>query len=303
MKKILCSLLGILILFTVPAFAGTATMKPTRYLNISGVKVAAYESPGRKSPGVMLIHGNTSSAQSFQKILGSSFAKKHRVVAIDLPGYGKSENAATYSLGFLSSVIASAAQRLGVASGVLVGWSLGGDLVLQTAAALPQAKGFFVFGTVPVGYEPTLPPPFLSASESYAGQAVNYGVTANLTTAQIGEYVTAFFRPNYQNIPGFFFAAGQRTDPKTRDAVLLAATGQDPTFQDEVVIVRNLNRPLAIIYPNQDAFIRKEFLVGLAPSIPNLWKNKIVEVSSGHALQWERPDVFIHLLTSFIKDL
>jgi len=300
MKRFLFTLVSVLFLGP----SAFADFSPTRLLLINGLHIAAYESSGTRGPGVLLIHGNTSSAQSFAKVLSSPFARKHRVVAIDLPGYGQSDNAPSYNVALFATTIATAAQLLHVDSGVLVGWSLGGDLVLQASTLLPQVKGVFVFGTAPVGYAPDLPPPFLSPQESYAGAAVQYGFVPNLTPAQISEYVTAFFRPNYAPIPSFFFDAGLRTDPLTRLAVALAGSGQDPTFQDEVALVKNMQVPLAIVHAEHDAFTRYAFLTSLAPQIPTLWKNKIIVVKkSGHAIHWEKTERLTALLRQFIQQL
>lgn len=305
MKSVFLAVLSaVFVNLTSIAHADQNNFQPNRYLTINGLKIAAYESSGYRGPGVLLLHGNTSSAQSYQKILKSSFAQKYRVVAIDLPGYGKSDNASSYSVGMLASTVAAAAGQLGTDDGVLVGWSLGGDIALQAASLLPSAKGIFIFGTAPVGYTPTLPPPFLTPQESYVGDAVNFGFNPNLTAQQISAYVTAFFRPQYSPIPNFFFADGLRTDPMTRLAVYLAATGQDPTFQDEVVIAKNLNIPLAIVHAEHDAFVREAFLEAIAPELPTLWENKIIKVKhSGHAIHWEKPTHFTNLLKKFIKDL
>ena len=41
---------------------------------------------------MLLLHGNTSSANAFARILKASALTKRRVVAIDLPGYGNSDD-------------------------------------------------------------------------------------------------------------------------------------------------------------------------------------------------------------------
>lgn len=303
MKFVLLSLLNLVFAAWVATASAHSSFKPTRVLHINNLNIAAYESSGHRGPGILLLHGNTSSAQSFSKILSSSYAKKNRVVAIDLPGYGRSSNASAYSAGFFAEVIAEAAQKLGVSKGVLVGWSLGGDLALQASVRMPKLKGIFIFGTAPVGYAPNLPSPFLTPQESYAGAAVNFGFVPNLDSQQINDYVTAFFRPSY-SAPQFFIDAGLRADPLTRAAVYMVATGQDVTFQDEVSLVKNLNIPLAVIHAEKDAFVRYEFLNGLAADMPTLWKNKIITVKkSGHALQWEKPEHFIALLNQFVNTL
>ncbi|WP_413560400.1 alpha/beta fold hydrolase [Bdellovibrio sp. HCB209] len=294
----------VLLLFFVQINTSFAALKVKRYVNYNGGKVAVYESKGKHGPAVLLVHGNTSSANSFEKIMTSPWAMYHKVIAMDLPGYGKSDNYASYSIGHQAGAIVKVAQVTGANKGILVGWSLGGDLALQASTSLPQLKGVFVFGTAPVGVDPTLPSAFLAPSESYAGITVTYGTNPNLTNAQVNDYITAFFRPNYTNFSSSFLTDGLRADPATRQAVLDAVIGNDPTFQDEVAIVRNSTIPVAIVLGEQEAFVRMAFLDALAPSIPNLYKNKIIKVkNAGHAIQWEYPTKFIAILQSFIWEV
>jgi pimeloyl-ACP methyl ester carboxylesterase len=282
---------------------GSHGFRPTRYVDVQGVKVAVYESEGCGTD-ILFVHGNTSMAQSYEKVFESHLAREYHFVALDLPGYGNSENAPAYNIDLFTSAIAEVARATGADDGVLVGWSLGGDLSFQTRRRLPDLKGIFVFGTAPVGRDPTLPPAFLSPTQSYAGEAVTYGTMANLTVQQVHDYVTAFFRPHYHGIPDFFYRYGVRTDPGTRAAVLNAATFSDPGFHDEVVITRSFDIPLAIVLADHDAFLNPDFLFALAPSLPTLWRDAIQVVhNSGHATQWEHPAELLRLVDEFVRDV
>lgn len=283
--------------------ASSFALTPSRMLNIEGMQIAAYESEGTKGPGVLLIHGNTSSAEFFEKVLSSPFAKQYKVAAIDLQGFGRSSRQPFYTAGTFANTIAMSAELLGVDHGVIAGWSLGGDLALQAAHLLPHVKGYFLFGTAPVGFDPSLPPSYLTPEESYAGAAVYYGFNPALTPEQIADYVTAFFRPNY-NVPQSLIAEGLNTDPNTRLAVYFAVTGQDASFKDEIAIVRNLSVPVALVVGDQEAFVRKSFLDALAPSMPTLWQQKVYLVNNaGHAIQWEKAHQFTTILKRFIKSI
>lgn len=293
-----------LVLIGHAASAATAQLRPTRYLNFNGVRIAAYQGPGNNGPGILLIHGNTSAADFNARIFRPLAATGARVAAIDLPGFGKSDNAPSYTAGYFANAIAFAAKKLNVDCGVIVGWSLGGDFALQAAQLLPKARGYFLIGTAPVGYAPTLPAPFLSPDQSPAGPAVNYGFVANLTPAQVNEYVQAFFRPGYTDVPAYLFADGRRADPATRAAVGAAAAGFDPSFRDEVAIVRGLKVPVALVQGDDDGFVNPAFVNALAPSIPKLWQRKVIYLpNTGHAAQWERPLLTLLLIDGFINSL
>ncbi|MFT3770994.1 MAG: alpha/beta hydrolase [Minicystis sp.] len=219
---------GLITFFSLGGTALAGQLTPTEYLQFNGVNLAVYESSGTELPGVLLLHGNTSAADSYERVLDSPLGRRRKMVAVDLAGYGRSDDAPAYDVAYFADEIAFTAQQMGVDDGFIVGWSLGGDLALQAASLLPEVKGYFLFGTAPVGYAPALPSPFLSPTESYAGAAVNYGFIADSTPQQVTDYVTAFFRPGYHHIPQGSYADGLRTDPATRGAVFAAATGQDP---------------------------------------------------------------------------
>ena len=60
---------SIFLFFSFSALA-TGPMTPSQYMNINGLSVAVYESAGTEGPGILLIHGNTSSANAFAKLFG-----------------------------------------------------------------------------------------------------------------------------------------------------------------------------------------------------------------------------------------
>src|SRR5262245_52734354 len=228
-----------LMVLAAPAYADTVSFMP-----YAGHRLAIHESSGAGA-AILLIHGNSSSASSFSKLLDGPLCQKFHCVAPDLPGCGRSDNFPTYNTALLREAVVQVARRYRADQGLVLGWSLGGNLALQAAGELPQAKGFFLFGTTPLGRAAGLPSPFLTPAESYAGAAVNYGFVGNLPAPAIEAYVQAFFAPWY-TAPASFIAAGLRADPKTRDAVGAIIAGLDPTFADELAILRGLQSPVAL---------------------------------------------------------
>lgn len=278
---------------------------PSRFVFSGGARIAVYESAGSQGPGVLLVHGNTSSANTYERILNSSFAQVNRVVAMDLPGYGNSDNILMYNAQVFRNAIRAVALATQVDQGVLVGWSWGGDLALQASTVLPELKGIFIFGTAPIGGAPAgAPSPLLTPFESPAGLATLYGVVPTLLPFQIRDYVRAFFKPGFAPIPSAFYQDGYRTHSLTRGAVALAGVGLDLSFVPEVPLAQNLQIPLAMIHMAKDSFVRLQYLRAVEASFPTLWTGETVVVpNTGHALQWERPDIFIQLLTAFMGTL
>ncbi|MFE1644066.1 alpha/beta fold hydrolase [Microbacterium sp. P01] len=88
---------------------------------------------------VVLVHGNVSSALFWQEIM-QDLPSDLRVIAIDLRGFGGSEHApidATRGVRDFSDDIHAALQALDVPPAHLVGWSMGGGVVMQYALDHP----------------------------------------------------------------------------------------------------------------------------------------------------------------------
>jgi pimeloyl-ACP methyl ester carboxylesterase len=88
---------------------------------------------------VVLVHGNVSSALFWQEIM-LALPRDLRVIAVDLRGFGGSGSQpvdATRGLSDYSDDIAALFDELGIVSAHLVGWSMGGGVVMQYALEHP----------------------------------------------------------------------------------------------------------------------------------------------------------------------
>jgi len=69
-------------------------------IDVGGQRIAYAQSEGRGRP-VIFVHGNSSSARTWQQVMAGPFGQRFRCLAFDLPGHGNSAsptNREDYSL-------------------------------------------------------------------------------------------------------------------------------------------------------------------------------------------------------------
>jgi pimeloyl-ACP methyl ester carboxylesterase len=270
-------------------------------IEIAGQQIAYLDSAdGRESrgePAVIFVHGNSSSAQTWLPVISGRFGQRFRCLALDLPGHGQSEPArdqSDYSIPGYAAVLASFARTLGAADAIVVGWSLGGHIALEAAPELPDAAGFVIFGTPPVGSAAQLAEGFLP------NPAMNAGFSADLSKTEAAAFAGSFTAPGSGLATDEFVSDILATDGAAR-AGLVASIGEG-RFADEVAIVAGLGRPLAIVQGAQEQLVNLDYLRKL--TAPTLWRGEVQVIpGAGHALHQEAPQPFAALLTDFIADV
>ncbi len=94
---------------------------------------------GRGRPPVLLIHGLGSSGYIEWRFNLPALARRHRIFAPDLPGFGRSEKPrARYGIPYFARTIDRYMDRVGLASAIVVGTSLGGRIALELALEFPR---------------------------------------------------------------------------------------------------------------------------------------------------------------------
>jgi pimeloyl-ACP methyl ester carboxylesterase len=130
----------------------------------NGVRLA-FEDRGAGKPAFVFVHGWTCD-RSFFAPQADHFARRHRVVSVDLRGHGESDKPpGPYPVATFAEDIAEIVEQAQLGKVVAVGHSLGGLIVLQMAASFPDR----VAGIVMVDPPPLVPPPErLAALEAMA---------------------------------------------------------------------------------------------------------------------------------------
>jgi pimeloyl-ACP methyl ester carboxylesterase len=114
----------------------SAERVPTSRLTMAVLSVA-----GRTGQPVLFVHGNVSSSLFWQPTM-LALPEGCRPLAVDLRGFGDSDPEpvdATRGLGDYADDLAAVIEALGLPSVHLVGWSMGGGVVLQYLTERPRA--------------------------------------------------------------------------------------------------------------------------------------------------------------------
>jgi pimeloyl-ACP methyl ester carboxylesterase len=106
---------------------------------VRGANLATFETGPRDGPLALMIHGLGASKVSLLPAIGG-LAATHRVVAVDLPGFGKSTAPvlARYDAPYFAEVMLELLDQLDAGPAALVGNSLGGRVALEMALAAPE---------------------------------------------------------------------------------------------------------------------------------------------------------------------
>lgn len=265
-----------------------------RVLRTSHGRIALRETAGDGLP-LVLLHGNSSSKEAFEAQMGGAVGARHRLVAVDLPGHGGSDDAAeparSYTLLGYADLVAEVVEELGLGRFALLGWSLGGHVALEVCASVPGVAGVMTVGTPPIG---TDAPGALRMFRP--GAFLRLGAQAALSEAEVAAFAATTGVAGRDDL----VAAIRRADGRARAEVMADALAGGAS--DERAIVAAMRVPLAVIDGAEDAVVDPHYADGLAYG--RLWEGRRhVIPRAGHAPFLSAPDLFNAILARFLRDL
>lgn len=243
---------------------------------------------------LVLLHGSGYSRKVFARQFDSPLAARHRLIALDLPGHGDSQDAVTaedYQLPQMAKAVDLALKARDVESAVVFGWSLGGHVAIEMLANSDRISGLMLTGTPPVAPGPL-------------GMLRGFQATWDLLLATKEFFsqrdAERFFEMCFHGTGDPAFLEGiLRTDGRVRTGVtrsLMQAIGVD-----QLRTVVDADVSIAMVNGENEPVARLSYIAGLAYA--NLWRNVChVIPNAGHAPFWDQPDTFNRLLSQFAAD-
>lgn len=282
-----------------PSFTIPKGLEPySREITVDGLRLHLYDA-GR-GPALVLLHGLADEADSWRQVI-PALAQTHRVMAPDLPGFGRSDRPKrAYTPGFFVRTVGGLLEGLGLERVGLVGSSLGAEIAARLALLHPGLVSRLVLVGGPRlggGVSPAL----LRMLTPGLGERYYTGLRASQEEA----YAT--LRPYYADLEALppedraflrervwarVWSDGQRRAffSTLRQAAWASLTGGS-RFREAL---KRLQAPTLIVWGEHDRIVPLASGRALAALIPN--SRLEVIPSCGHLPQQERPGELVRLL-------
>jgi pimeloyl-ACP methyl ester carboxylesterase len=256
-----------------------------------------------EGPPIVLLHGLGATSASMLPTL-EELARDHRVLAVDLPGFGASEKpAGTYHPLFYARWLARFLDAVGVGRADLVGNSMGGRIAIETALRTPDRVGRLVL------LAPSL------AFKRYRALAP----LVRLLSAEMGAMPLVAPRSLVTAVLRRMFARPERLQPAWYDAavdeflrVFATARGRVAFFSAAQQIyleeahgrrgfwerLPGLSRPALFLWGDRDRLVPSRFARHVTAVLPAA--RSVVLEDCGHVPQFEQPARTHALLREFL---
>jgi len=123
--------------FSPSAFGQDSRPKDSKFTSLDGAKIH-YVNFGKGDDALVLIHGWTCNIDNWRDQF-ADFAKRNRVIAIDLPGHGQSDKPqVNYSMDYFARAVDAVMRDAKVKRAVLVGHSMGTPVARQFYRKYPE---------------------------------------------------------------------------------------------------------------------------------------------------------------------
>lgn len=260
------------------------------FLNRDGVRLF-YDIQGEGEPTLLFIHGWAMSHEVWQEQT-AEFSRDHRVVSIDLRGFGQSDQPEVdYSFDLFADDLDFMIQELGLKKPILVGWSMGASIALVYAVAHPErvSKLVLVDGT-----------PLVLAAEDFP-----YGLPEQQLQQLLGAmqadyaagmrfFVDLFFpEPNTDQLKEWVHGISQQTIPAVAISCMANVAGTDLR-----PLLKQVTVPTLVLHGALDQASSPPINVYMHAQIPN---SEIHEFpGKGHAPFLTDAEAFNKRLRAFV---
>lgn len=278
--------------------------------DVDGIAFHSVEAGEPGAPPLLLLHGLGASVTRWTDVV-PVFAERYRTIALDLPGFGRSDAPrARYSTAWLAGGVRAFCARRGIDRPAVVGNSLGGLVALRYAAsggcsalvlvgaALPQVRATRPPIRTIVQYAlPAVPIVGELMYETYMRLPPERRLRDSLTNicsdpSRVSEATRRVLLDEFRERPGG--AAMRRSLLSAQRAIIRDLTvGKDEVWR----LAAGLSVPTLVLWGEHDRVVRVEVGRHAAAVIPGA---QLVVLDAGHTPQMELPGMFADAVDTFL---
>lgn len=264
----------------------------------------SYIDIGKGEKTILLVHGLASNA-GFWRYVIPELSKNYRVIAVDLPGYGKSQKGAyPYSMTFFADQIKRLADELKLDKFIFVGHSMGGQIGITFSLKYPERLEKLVLAS-PAGVEE-----FEQGEGDWLRSVMTKSSIKKTTEDGIRKNLAMNF---YSWSDKWEWMVEERVRMiKAKDfdefayTVVRCVNGMldEPTFDK----IKNISVPTLIVHGKYDGLIPNPYLnPGFTADVfqwgaKQISNCKLYEIDNcGHMLQIEHPEEFSNAVLDYLK--
>jgi pimeloyl-ACP methyl ester carboxylesterase len=243
-----------------------------------------------EGPAVVLLHAGIADRTMWRELMPVLGEAGYRVIAMDLPGFGRSPVAPELDAPWRD--VLEACDEIGADRFTLVGNSFGGAVALRIAATAPErVTGLMLVSAPPLKLDPS---PKLRAAWDAEEEALNDGDIDAATTAVLD----AWLLPDCPDELRRQIGAMQSRALELQLDAPEAPEAPDPL--EEPGALDRLGLPALVVAGELDM---PDFLEGATPLAAALGAaDPTVIAGAGHLASLEQPEVFEELLLGFLAE-
>jgi pimeloyl-ACP methyl ester carboxylesterase len=254
-------------------------------------------------PPIVFIHGLSGSWQNWLEQV-PVFAREHRVITFDLPGFGSSEMPTEkISIAGYGRWVDALLTEIGVDAAAVVGNSMGGFIGAELAIQFPaRVERLVLISAAGLTIENQIPSPVLVALRTLDNRLAAYtGWLASRSETltrrpRSRELIFGIVAHRAGKLPAPLVAEQIRGSGKPGFVPALDALTKYP-IRDRL---GEIACPTLIVWGTEDKLVPPRDAAEFERLIPNA--RKVVWPETGHVAMLERPDAFNRLLAAFLAE-
>lgn len=254
--------------------------------------VLRFRDSGGNGDVLVLLHGSSYSMNVFSHLFADELGLSFRLIALDLPGHGLSEDAldpmAGYSVTGFADCVEDLSVHLGLTSYSIFGWSLGGHVAIEVAARGAPVNGLVLSGTPPVS-----PGMFGALSGFRLSSGLTLASKRHFALRDAGKFESICIGQGSRRYVGDLM----RADGRVRQN--FAKTLMRGECHDQKRFVETTPVPVCLLNGSLDPFVRSSHLDRLKLGSPAA--THIVVENAGHAVFHQQPAVFTQVVRDFLN--